>query len=46
MAEKVAEVVKKRSRPVRVSELEGEGEVPALTEEDYEILEKEYNMYS
>lgn len=41
MAEKVAKVVRKRARPVRISEIEG---AEALTEEDYQILEKEHSM--
>lgn len=41
MTEKVAGIVKKRARPVRLSEVE---EASSLTEEDYDVLEREYNM--
>lgn len=41
MAEKVAEAVKKRGRPVRASDIEG---ADALTEEDCIALEKEHNV--
>lgn len=41
MTEKVAGIVGKRARPVRLSEVE---EASVLAEEDYEVLEREYSM--